>query len=439
MNPQALRQRFAGQVHLPGDPGYDPNRRSLNPSVDARPALIVEAASAADVRTALVTARALDVPFSVQATGHGTHTANDGGILVRTSGLATAIVDPDRRIARVGAGTRWGAVLAAAAPFGLAPLSGSSPDVGVTGYTLGGGVGWLGRRFGFAADSVVRAEVVTADGRSVTTSVDRNPDLFWALRGGGGNFGVVTAVEFRLYPVARVYAGAAYFTADEAAETLARYRDWAATAPDALSTAALLRRMPDSPEVPEAVRGRRVVMIKAMYAGDAAAARRLLRPLWSAAGPVLHEDMRAMRYADAAMGGTPARYLNLFPALPDPVLRALAGAHEDGLASTVEIRHWGGAMADPGPGAGPVGHRDMPFSVIVDAAVPAVAEALRPYGSGGTFLNFLADPGRTSTAYTPENLRRLRSVKAAYDPDNVFRVGHNITPNVVPTSRAVAR
>jgi hypothetical protein len=300
-------------------------------------------------------------------------------------------------------------------------------------------VGWLGRRYGFAADSVVRADVVTADGRTVTASADRNPDLFWALRGGGGNFGVVTALEFRLHQVAEVFAGAAYFAADNAAETLAWYRDWAATAPDALSTAALLRRMPDSPDVPEAVRGRRVIMIKAMYAGDADQARCLLRPLWNAAGPVLHDGMRPMRYADAAMGGTPARYLDLFPSLPDPVLRALAGAHEDGLASTVEIRHWGGAMAAPGPDAGPVGHRDMPFSVIVDASVPALTAALRPYGSGGSFLNFLADPGRTASAYTPENLRRLRSVKAAYDPDNVFRVGHNITPDVHPASRVAAR
>ncbi|MFC0532789.1 FAD-binding oxidoreductase [Phytohabitans kaempferiae] len=428
MNPQALRQRFAGQVYLPGEPGYDENRRSLNPTVDARPALIVEAASAADVRTAVGVARRHDLPFSVQATGHGTHTANDGGILVRTSRMTAALVDPDRRIARVGAGTKWGAVLAAAEPFGLAPLSGSSPDVGVTGYTLGGGVGWLGRRYGFAADSIVRAEVVTADGRTVTASADRNADLFWALRGGGGNFGVVTSLEFRLYPVAEVLAGAAYFAADRAAETLAWYRDWVATAPDALSTAVVLRHMPDSAEVPAAVRGRRVLLVKAMYAGDPDHARCLLRPLWNAAGPVLHDDLRPVPYAAAAMGGTPARYLDLFPTLPDPVIRALAGAHEDGLASTVEFRHWGGAMAAPGPDAGPVGHRDLPFSVIVDASVPALNAALSPYGTGGSFLNFLADPARTDSAYTPENLRRLRSVKAAYDPDNVFRAGHNIAP-----------
>jgi FAD/FMN-containing dehydrogenase len=364
----------------------------------------------------------------VYATGHGTHVEPRGAVLVRTSGMAAALVDPHRRIARVGPGTRWSAVLAAAAPFGLAPLNGSSPSVGVTGYTLGGGLGWLSRRYGFAADSVVRAEVVTADGRSVTASADRNPDLFWALRGGGGNFGVVTSLEFRLHPVADVFAGAAYFAADRAAEMLAWYRDWAATAPDELSTAVLLRQMPDSADVPAEVRGRRVLVIKAMYAGDAETARCLLRPLWSVAGPPLRDDLRRIRYADAAMGGTAARYLDLVPDLPDPVVRTLVAAHAEGQMSTVEIRHWGGAMARAGAGAGPAGHRAMPFSIIADGTGPELAAALRPYGSGGTFLNFLADPARTATAYTAANYRRLREVKAAYDPENVFRTGHAIAP-----------
>ena len=295
-----------GTVHQPGDPGYDANRRSLNPAVDARPALVVEAAGAADVRAALAVARRFDLPFSVQATGHGTHVANDGGILVRTGAMASTLVDPDRRIARVGPGARWGSVLAAAAPFGLAPLSGSAPDVGVTGYTLGGGVGWLSRRYGFAADSVLRAEVITADGRTVTASRDSHPDLFWALRGGGGNFGVVTSLEFRLHPVAEVLAGAAYFAADRAAETLAWYRDWAATAPDEISTAVLLRRMPDAPEVPAAVRGRRVLVVKVMYAGrDLDRARCLLRPLWDVAGPAIVDEVRPVPYAGRRWAAPP--------------------------------------------------------------------------------------------------------------------------------------
>jgi FAD/FMN-containing dehydrogenase len=163
--------------------------------------MVVEASRAADVRAAVVAAREHDLPLAVQATGHGTHAAPDGAILIRTTGMATVLVDPDRRVARVGPGAVWGDVLTAAAPFGLAPLSGSSPDVGVTGYTLGGGVGWLARKHGFAADSLLRAEVVTADGSIVTASADEHADLFWALRGGGGSFGVVTALEFRLHTV----------------------------------------------------------------------------------------------------------------------------------------------------------------------------------------------------------------------------------------------
>jgi len=161
-----------------------------------------------------------------------------------------------------------------------------------------------------------------------------------------------------------------------------------------------------------------------------------LRPLWHAAGPVLVDDVRPVRYADASMGGTPARYLDLIPSLSDPVIRTLVGAHGDGLVSTVEIRHWGGAIADAGPDAGPVGHRHLPFSIIMDADVPAVAATLRPHGTGGTFLNFLADPGRTASAYTAENLRRLRAVKAAYDPENLFRVGHTIEPAAEPALAA---
>jgi FAD/FMN-containing dehydrogenase len=420
---------FDGPVHLTDDAGYDVHRRSLNPAVDARPAMVVEAAGPDDVRAAVTAARQFDLPFTVQATGHGTHLANNGGILVSTSNLATVLVDPHRRVARVGPGARWGAVLAAAAPFGLAPLSGSSPSVGVTGYTLGGGMGWLSRRYGLAADSVLRAEVVTADGDLVTASVTDNGDLFWALRGGGANFGVVTSLEFRLYPVAQVYAGTAFFPADRAAETLATYRQWAMGAPDELSTAVLLRRLPETPDVPEPVRGKRVLAIKAMYAGQASHARQLLRPLWSAAGPVLWHDLRSIPYAQTSMGGTAARHLDFHHELPDGLIGLLVGAHEHTASVVnVEFRHWGGAISRPGPEAGPAGHRAAQFSVIVDAPDATVAQRLPAYGIGGSFLNFLNDPSRTSSAYTTSNYTRLRGVKRAYDPENFFRVNHNIPP-----------
>ncbi|WP_049564369.1 FAD-binding oxidoreductase [Nonomuraea sp. SBT364] len=407
---------FRGAVHLPGGEGYEQGRAALSPAVDARPVLVAEATGREDVRAAVAAAGELGLPLAVQATGHGTHVPSDGGILLRTTALDRVEIDPVKRVARVGPGARWGQVLAAAAPYGLAPLSGSSPAVGVTGFTLGGGVGWLSRRYGFAADSVVSAEVVTADARIVTADAYRNADLFWALRGGGGNFGMVTSLEFRLYPVTEVYAGIAYFPYERAGETLTRYRDWAAAAPGEVSTAIMLTALPD---------GSRALGIKAMYAGSPEQGRQVLRPLWEAAGPALVDGVRPVRYADAAMGGTPARYLDLFPALPDELIGALV---ETGREATVELRHWAGAMAAPGPDAGPVGHRGVPFSIIVDQALPGLGETLGRHGIGGTFLNFLADSTRVRDAYTEADYGRLASVKRCYDPGNVFRLNHNIDP-----------
>ncbi|MBO3746826.1 FAD-binding oxidoreductase [Streptosporangiaceae bacterium NEAU-GS5] len=415
MNITALRQTISGAVRLPGEPGYDEQRQALNPAVDAHPVAIVEAACPADVRAAVATAAEHGLPVAVQATGHGTHVPSDGALLVRTTAMAAVLVDPDRRIAKVGPGARWGQVLAAAAPSGLAPLSGSSPAVGVTGYTLGGGLGWLARRHGFAADHVTRAEIVTAEGRQLTVGPDQHPDLFWAIRGGGGNFGVVTSLEFRLHPVSQVYAGITYFEYSD--DAVAAYRDWTATIPETTSTALMLTAIPDGP-----FQGRRVVGVKVMHQGDAEEAGRILRPLRAALGPVVEDRTQVIAYRDAAMGGTPARHLDLFETLPDAVVAPLA---EAGRTATVEIRHWGGAIAR---GQAPVSHRATEFTVIVDAQVPGVAEALRPHASGGSFLNFLADPARTTSAYATGDLRRLADIKRTYDPANVFRVGHAIAP-----------
>ena len=270
--------------------------------------------------------------------------------------------------------------------------------------------------------------MVTADGSIVTASADEHADLFWALRGGGGGFGVVTALEFRLHAVARVYAGTSYFPIDRAPETLACYREWIAGAPDALSTAVLVTRLPE---------GERVLAIRALHVGEADEARRLLAPLFAAAGAPLVDGMRPMRFADAEMGGTAPRHVELLNELPDAVIDTLLSAGSP--VSTVEVRHWGGAMARPQADAGPVGHRDVPLSVILDAHVPEVAAALAPHATGGAFLNFLADPARTETAFTAADYRGLRAIKAAYDPDNLFRIGHNIAPAETTVSRRSAR
>ena len=300
----ALRSSVGGRVHAAGEDGYNSARLPWQRKHDPRPALVVEATSPRDVRAALLFAREHELPFSVQATGHGTVAPVDGGVMVKTDRMATVEVDAGRRTARTGGGALWSDVIAAAAPHGLAPISGTSPAVSVAGYTLGGGAGWLSRAHGYAADSLLSAELVTADGELVTASADHHPDLFWAIRGGGANFGVVTELEFRLYPVATVYAGMAMFDADRAADTFAAYREWALDEPDESNTAVVLAQMPPVPEVPEPVRGRRVLVLRAFHLGGAAEAERSARAAAghrraAAARRHARDDIRRRRRDDA--------------------------------------------------------------------------------------------------------------------------------------------
>jgi FAD/FMN-containing dehydrogenase len=381
---------------------------------------VVAATNAAQVRAAVLDARERELPLSVYATGHGTLVPNEAGVQVNTSAMAEVLVDPDRRVAHVGAGARWEQVLTAAAPFGLAPLSGSHGSVGVAGYTLGGGVGWLARRFGLAADSLLRADVVTADGELVRATQDRNADLFWALRGGGPNFGIVTSLEVRLYPVAQVYAGTALFPIARAGAVLEYYRDWGPELPDELSASVVLLREAPGIDGP-------VLAVRAVYAGPRPDAMAALRPLWDAAGPALAGDFAEMRFADVHLGGTAPRNFELYRDLPDAVIDTALETVMIGAADALEFRLWGGAMARRGTGAGPAGHRDLPFSITIDGPAEAAAPLAR-HATGGSFLNFLKDTTRTESAYTEGNWQRLRDVKRAYDPDNVFSAGHNIPP-----------
>ena len=339
-----------------------PRDRSRRPAEPSGPRWSSRRLSA-DVRRAILHARALGLPLAVRATGHGTHAPLDGAVVVDTSALATVLVDADRAVARVGAGAVWGDVAAAAAPFGLAPLSGSHPDVGVTGYTLGGGLSWLSRRYGLAADSLVRAHVVTAAGSRLVGEPggERRPVLGAARR--RRRLRRRHALEFRLHRVPRGLRRHRVLRGSSArrrrSPATAR---WIAGAPDALSTAVLLTRTRGRParaRDPGDVRRRRRTP-----------ARRLLRPLFEAAGTPLADGMRAVRYADAAMGGTPPRQVELLDELPDAAIDG--DRRRGGAGTTVEVRHWGGAIAAPEPGTGPVGARGAALSVIADAAVPAL-------------------------------------------------------------------
>src|SRR5918999_487727 len=285
--PGKLRDSFDGPVHAPGDPGYDEARRPWMPNHDPHPALVAEATGPDDVAAAIRFAREQGVPVTVQATGHGVVAPADGALLLRTGAMNGVEVDAAQQVARVAAGTTWGDVIAAAAPHGLATLSGTSSGVSVAGYTLGGCAGHLSRAYGYAAYSLIRAEVVTAGGDRLTATAESHPDLFWALRGGGGNYGVVTSLEFRLFPVERVWGGLAMFDPERAAEALPPSRDWAPDEPDESSTAMVLMDVPPLPMFPEAVRGRRVLGLRAVYLGPASAAAELYRPLLDACGAPL--------------------------------------------------------------------------------------------------------------------------------------------------------
>ena len=414
-----LRATFGGPVRTPGDDGYDAARATWAGDLEQRPAIVAEALDARDMRAAVIAACTHDIPLAVQGAGHGTYVPSDG-LLLKTGRVDRVQIDVERRIARVDAGASWGQVIAAAAPFGLVPPSGTHASVGVAGYTLGGGVGWLSRKHGFAADNLALVELVTAEGRAIAVSAEQAPELFWALRGAGRNFGVVTALEIRLAPCPTFYAGSAVFPLERAGELLAAFRDLAPRDPRELTTTVVLSRR-SGPEP--------VVGLRSVYLGEADAGERALRRLLDAGGSPLSAAFGQVRYSETeALGTTPPHRFELFAELPDPLIAAAVErvADPDSGVVEIELRHWGGETART-DGTGPVGHRAVPFSMTI-AGSPAAAGPLAAYATGGSFLNFLQDATLTQHAYTPSDFARLRGLKRRYDPGNVFGRTHNIAP-----------
>ncbi|ROO87772.1 FAD/FMN-containing dehydrogenase [Actinocorallia herbida] len=440
------------QIFRPGEHAYDQERVGLNRAVESRPACVVGVAGEQDVVAAVRMAVAQGRAVGVMATGHSPSVAADGAVLINTGRLNGVEVNPQARSAWVEAGTRWGQVVERAAPHGLAPLNGSSPNVGAVGYTTGGGAGLLGRRFGFAADHVRRLRVVTADGRLREAGPGSDPDLFWAVRGGKDNFGVVVGMEIELFPVSRLYGGGLYFPADATGDVLHAYAEWTRSLPEHMASSVLLAQNPDLPGVPAPLRGRFVTHVRIAFSGTESG-EELVRPLREI-GSTLMDTLRDMPYAEVGTihhEPTDAPYaaydrnVLLHEIGKDAVDTLLAHAGPDAQPPFItELRHFGGAYARPPELPNCVGGRDTVFSLFTGATpAPGSREArdrflagMRPWSTGGTNINFAGvedtDPAIVRTAYRPGDYTRLTELKAVYDPGNVFRINFNIPPKGAP-------
>ena len=445
-----LDTRMRGRVVTPADPDWDAARQVFNLTADLRPAAVVLPRDADDVAAAVRHAEAHGFRVAPQATGHNAIPLGslEDALLVDVRELQTVSIDPGTRRVRVGAGVKWERVVPRLSELGLAALHGSSPDVGIAGYSLGGGMGWLARAYGLQANSVTAIELVTADGRARRVDAEHEPDLFWALRGGNGNFGVVTALEFDVYPVQNLYAGAMFFPFERAAEVLHAWVELVPELPDEMMTWAKLMQFPDVPDVPEEVRGRSFTIVLGAHLGGEAEGRALLRPLrdlgpavdtFAVAPPAVLGDL-AMDPEDPLPTVSDTALLDDLPSTGVEELLAAAGPGSGSPLTMVELRQLGGTLSRWSPGAGaratlPGALAMFALDVVEDEAAAATAKAyldsvvraLEPYRSGD-YPNFVERPADASDFFDPETWARLRTVKAWYDPDDVFKGNHHIPP-----------
>lgn len=450
---KTLRSQVQGAVFVPGDDGYGDAGQAWNLTVRQNPAVIVAARNAADVAAAVRFAKQQGLGVAVQSTGHGVVRPANHCVQIITSNMAAVAVDAAARTAWIEAGAKWGAVLPQTQAVGLAPLLGSSPGVGAIGYTLGGGLGWLARKYGLAVDSVRRFEAVTADGRVVTASEDENADLFWALRGGGGGFAVVTGMEVQLYPVMTVFGGNLIYPAPLADQVVRRFRDWIRTLPEEFTAGFALMNLPPLPIVPEFLRGKSVVMVRGCYCGPLEQGQALLQPWLDWQAPIANL-FRPMPFTEVAtVSNDPIDPLPSITTgawlreLNDEAIDTLIqfGVAKDGpspLIST-EVRFIGGALNRVDASAMAFSGRNatMMLGIVGVAPTPeAVAfgqgysrqfkQALEPY-LDGVYANYLeGEEGRAGAAlaFSPEHFQRLAAVKATYDPDRLFDYSYDIPP-----------
>jgi FAD/FMN-containing dehydrogenase len=448
---EELRERTGGRLAVPGDADWDTSRQAFNLLVDQRPFAVAFPAKESDAVEIVRFARERGLRVAPQRTGHNAEALGslEGTILLNSSPMRAVEIDAEALRARVQAGAQWQDVVPEASELGLAAMHGSAPDIGIAGYSLGGGVGWYARKLGIAANSLTAIELVTADGRIRRVDNDHEPELFWALRGGGGNFGVATALEFELHPISEVYAGVLFFPYERSSEVLHAWHEWTATIPDELTSVGRMLQFPPIPEVPELLRGRSFAVVEAVFMGSEADGAELLEPLrargaemdtFATVPPVgiadLHMDPPMpvpYRGEDAMLGELPAK------AIDD--LIAAAGPGSESPLLSVELRHLGGALARPKPDHGALAAIegtfmsysvgmvvDQPSATAVQERLGVVTDALGPYAGGRPYLNFVERDVEASSFFDEDTFRRLQAVKAEVDPDGVFQANHEIEP-----------
>jgi FAD/FMN-containing dehydrogenase len=451
----ALGEGFRGQVIVPGDPAYDTARAVWNGAIDRHPEVIARCTGTADVLRAVTVARDHDLLVAVRGGGHNIAglAVCDGGMVIDLSPMRGVRVDAERRIARAQPGVTWGGFDHETQALGLATPGGVMSSTGIAGFTLGGGFGWLSRAFGLACDNLLEADVVTADGRLVTASAAEHPELFWGLRGGGGNFGIVTTFTYRLHKVGpQVLCGAVFLPAERLSETLAAVRDQVAGAPDELFVLCTLMVAPSAPFLPPEVHGRPMVKVGVCWAGRPDRGRPLLAPLRALPG-VVADTVQTRPYvqwqqmADPGWGPGAQNYwkAEYLAVLDDRAIEAIARhfAELTSPSADIKIPFLGGAIARVRPEDTAYTHRSAPYLLNINArweqgeAEPHLAWArrfwteMRAFSAGGVYVNFLGQEGhgRVLEAYGRAKYERLTALKDRYDPANFFRVNQNIPPS----------
>ncbi|MGZ4631697.1 MAG: FAD-binding oxidoreductase [Actinomycetes bacterium] len=439
-----LRAQLPGKVLTPRDPEWEQARLPWVVNVDQHPRAIVLPDCAEDIVTVVRFARGRGMTVAAQPGGHGSTAAVNDTILLRTRGLTGISIDTQHRIARVGAGVKWGELLTALEGTGLTGLAGSTPDTTVVGLSVGGGMSWFGRAYGLASDSIVALDVVDADGELVRVTAETDPDLFWAIRGGGGDFGIITAVEVRLHPAEQVYGGRLMWTIEHAPAVLRAFQQVTSSAPDELTVWFHILRFPPIEDIPEPLRGGQFVSFDLTFLGSGEDAERLIAPVRDTLPAPMIDSMGPVAVAE--LGGilqepldpTPAMERSgLLPALTDAAADAFLGAvgpGSDTMLMIAQLRHLGGALARPSAQPGAVGTLSEQYQMFL-LGIPAVAElvpplrasldaaenAMVPFVSGRKTFNFLGAGQDPSAAYTPAALARLRAIKLERDPAGVIR------------------